>query len=101
MNLSADLAALCARYRIGLSPEPGPATSDAPVLPPTGLDLRDAVERFENALIVQALERTHGNKGQAARLLRIHRTTLVEKIKSKLTYSPHFRELYSQLTRNQ
>ena len=100
MNLSADLAALCARHAIAL-PIDQPLAVDAPSLPPAGLDLRETVERFENTLIVQALERTRGNKGQAARLLRIHRTTLVEKIKSKLTYSPHFREVYAQLTRNQ
>ena len=96
MNLSADLAALCARHAIALAPD-RPLTVDTPELPPTGLDLRDTVERFENTLVIQALQRTRGNKGQAARLLRIHRTTLVEKIRSKLTYSQHFRDLYSQL----
>jgi DNA-binding NtrC family response regulator len=54
-----------------------------PQLPAGGIDLRDAVERFENALILQALERTGWNKNQAASMLQINRTTLVEKLKKK------------------
>ncbi len=52
-------------------------------LPDAGLDLRRAVETFENDLIRQALERTSWNKNQAARLLGLNRTTLVEMIKRK------------------
>ncbi len=52
-------------------------------LPDLGLDLRNAVESFENNLIRQALERTHWNKNQAARLLGLNRTTLVEMLKRK------------------
>jgi transcriptional regulator with PAS, ATPase and Fis domain len=52
-------------------------------LPDAGLDLRRAVETFENDLIRQALERTGWNKNQAARLLGLNRTTLVEMIKRK------------------
>jgi transcriptional regulator with PAS, ATPase and Fis domain len=52
-------------------------------LPDTGIDLRIAVESFENNLIRQALERTHWNKNQAARLLGLNRTTLVEMLKRK------------------
>ena len=55
----------------------------SPILPEAGLDLRDAVEQFENALIVQALERTGWNKNQAASILQMNRTTLVEKLKKK------------------
>ncbi|MEM9192424.1 MAG: sigma-54 dependent transcriptional regulator [Myxococcota bacterium] len=54
-----------------------------PVLPEDGIDLRDAVEQYENALILQALERTGWNKNKAANILRMNRTTLVEKIKKK------------------
>lgn len=57
--------------------------SSEPQLPETGIDLRDAVERFENSLILQALERTGWNKNQAASILQINRTTLVEKLKKK------------------
>ncbi len=52
-------------------------------LPNTGIDLRNAVESFENKLIQQALERTGWNKKQAAVLLGINRTTLVEMLKRK------------------
>jgi transcriptional regulator with PAS, ATPase and Fis domain len=52
-------------------------------LPDSGLDLRRAVDSFENDLIRQALERTGWNKNQAARLLGLNRTTLVEMIKRK------------------
>ncbi len=52
-------------------------------LPDSGLDFNAVVERFENTLILQALQRTKGNKKAAARLLNLNRTTLVEKIKKK------------------
>src|SRR5262249_22656621 len=63
----------------------GEASSDAvvAVLPEEGLDFNAVVERFENTLILQALQRTNGNKKAAARLLNLNRTTLVEKIKKK------------------
>jgi DNA-binding NtrC family response regulator len=54
-----------------------------PVLPDEGIDLRDAVERFEGALLRQALERTGWNKNRAAALLQLNRTTLVEKLKKR------------------
>ncbi|MBI5537737.1 MAG: sigma-54-dependent Fis family transcriptional regulator [Deltaproteobacteria bacterium] len=52
-------------------------------LPDAGLDLRAAVESFENELIRQALDRTSWNKNRAARLLGLNRTTLVEMLKRK------------------
>ena len=54
-----------------------------PKLPDAGIDLRDAVERFENALIRQALERSGWNKNRAAAILQMNRTTLVEKLKKR------------------
>ncbi len=42
------------------------------VLPPSGL----ALEELERGLIVQALERTRGNKAAAARLLKVSRDTM-------------------------
>ncbi len=54
-----------------------------PKLPASGADFNALVEEFENDLIQQALERTQGNKKAAAELLRLNRTTLVEKIKKK------------------
>ncbi len=57
--------------------------SSKPNLPKEGLDFNAVVEEFENTLIIQALERTGGNKKAAAKLLNLNRTTLVEKIKKK------------------
>ncbi len=80
---------LCATSKIGpedLPPRVRGATTDNRVgtaLPQTGLDLRTAVEDFENGLIRQALDRTGWNKNQAAKLLGLNRTTLVEMIKRK------------------
>ncbi len=54
-----------------------------PFLPTTGVDFNSLIEEFENQLIIQALERTKGNKKAAAELLNLNRTTLVEKIKKK------------------
>lgn len=47
------------------------------------LDFNSAVDAFENALIMRALEKTGWNRNQAALMLRLNRTTLVEKIKKK------------------
>jgi len=50
-------------------------------LPEDGLDLDAFVCSVERDLIQRSLDRTSGNKGQAAKLLHLKRTTLVEKIK--------------------
>ncbi len=50
-------------------------------LPPGGMDLRAHVAAIEESLIRQALERSHGIVAQAARLLGLRRTTLVEKLR--------------------
>ena len=50
-------------------------------LPETGLDLQEHLQRIERKLIGAALERTEGNKQQAAQLLNLKRTTLIEKTK--------------------
>jgi two-component system response regulator PilR (NtrC family) len=52
-----------------------------PALPEGGVDLEAVLADTERALITGALERTGGNKHQAARLLGLKRTTLVEKLK--------------------
>jgi transcriptional regulator with PAS, ATPase and Fis domain len=54
-----------------------------PKLPVGGIDFNEAVDEFENSLIIQALTMTNGNKKAAANLLNLNRTTLVEKIKKK------------------
>jgi DNA-binding NtrC family response regulator len=64
-------------------PAPRPAESLAPPGPmgEAGVDLNAALAQVERQLIHDALERTGGNKNRAAALLRIRRTTLVEKLK--------------------
>lgn len=61
--------------------------SDAP-LPDTdtrltkeGMGFNDAVQQYQRNLILQALKNTDGVKSKAAQLLKMNRTTLVEKIK--------------------
>ncbi len=51
------------------------------VLPEEGLDLAALVAQIEKEMIDRALARTDNNKGAAARLLGLKRTTLVEKLK--------------------
>jgi DNA-binding NtrC family response regulator len=58
-----------------------PALSSTVSLPEDGMDLDRFVASIERDLIQRSLERTGGNKGQAAKLLNLKRTTLVEKIK--------------------
>ena len=50
-------------------------------LPEEGVDLETLLAQIEREMIERSLERTKGNKGQAARLLNLKRTTLVEKLK--------------------
>jgi DNA-binding NtrC family response regulator len=62
------------------------ATGDAltkPVveLPAGGIDLPELIAQIEKDMIERALSRTEQNKGAAARLLGLKRTTLVEKLK--------------------
>jgi len=61
----------------------GSPSRNAPKLPDAGIDLRAAVESYENELIRQALDRTGWNKNRAANLLKLNRTTLVEMMKRK------------------
>lgn len=70
-----------------LSPRPGQSSAQIPAtfgeLPAEGLDMISYIEQLENNLIMQALERTNYNKNQAAKLLGLNRTTLVERIKKR------------------
>jgi DNA-binding NtrC family response regulator len=61
-------------------PAPGVASSHVDI-PPAGLDLNAHMVTIERDLIMQALARTNGNRNKGAELLRIKRTTLVEKMK--------------------
>ena len=73
-RLSAICHPRCSRHRS----RPCPSTL---TLPEDGLDLERSSRSIERELIQRSLERTGGNKGQAARLLNLKRTTLVEKLK--------------------
>jgi sigma-54 specific flagellar transcriptional regulator A len=61
----------------------GVASSNAQVLPPHGVDLPAVLAELEERLIQEALERTGGNKNQAAKFLGLNRTTLVEKLRKR------------------
>ncbi len=52
-------------------------------LPEEGMDLCQYILDLENRLILEALARTNNNKNQAAKLLGLNRTTLVERIKKR------------------
>jgi sigma-54 specific flagellar transcriptional regulator A len=89
------LEALGSASELGEEPEQGPAIeretereSDSVVyemldtaLPRGGIDLKDHMSAIEIGLIRKALEEADGTVAGAARLLRIRRTTLVEKLR--------------------
>lgn len=64
-----------------------PSTSEVS-LPEEGIDLRRTLDALENALLIQALDRTGWNKQRAATLLGLNRTTLVEMLKRKRMSRP-------------
>jgi DNA-binding NtrC family response regulator len=72
-----DIADLPPELQIAV---PVPVSSSVS-LPEDGVDLDGLIANIERDLIQRSLERTNGNKGQAAKLLHIKRTTLVEKLK--------------------
>jgi DNA-binding NtrC family response regulator len=88
-NLVERLVTLCSSREIVASDLPqslqasSPPPPAAPQIPPQGLSFRDVVDQFESDLILQALEITHGNKNRAAQLIRMNRTTMLEKMKKK------------------
>jgi DNA-binding NtrC family response regulator len=51
-------------------------------VPDHGLDFERTVGQIELSLLAQALQKTNGNKKQAAEMLRLKRTTLAAKLKS-------------------
>ncbi len=66
--------------------KPKPVLEAVP-LTNNGICLASAVEEFENRLIRQALEKTGGNKKEAAILLNLKRTTFIEKLKKKKMFT--------------
>lgn len=57
-------------------------------LPEEGIDLSMAVNDFEKSIILQALNKSNWVKNRAAKLLKVNRTTLVEKIKKQRLENP-------------
>ncbi len=78
INEEPEVVAVNTEARPGFSTSPPEAEwSDA------GLDFNGLISDFEDKLILQALSRTGGNKKEAAKMLNLKRTTLIEKIKKK------------------
>jgi len=86
-NLVERLAILCPEGEVGVDDLPAkyrecavnPSTAQTPVLPASAT-LKDYLKGVECDLISQALARSGGVVAQAARALRMRRTTLLEKI---------------------
>jgi two-component system response regulator PilR (NtrC family) len=64
-----DRLALDAFPSLGRLSAAAPSLTNAPLVPESGLDLERVVEDFERSIIISALERTGGNRTEAARLL--------------------------------
>ncbi|NMC64389.1 MAG: sigma-54-dependent Fis family transcriptional regulator [SAR324 cluster bacterium] len=91
-NLIERLAVLCDGEEISINDLPDymiesknvlPSLDAPQDIPPEGIDFNQLVNDFEVRLITMAMSKTNGNKKAAAQLLRLNRTTLVEKIKKK------------------
>ena len=72
-----DIADLPPEVQTEQQSEPAPSVD----LPEEGLDLPAHLAAVERDLVRRALDRTGGNRNKAADLLRIKRTTLVEKLR--------------------
>jgi two-component system, NtrC family, response regulator AtoC len=57
-----------------------PARATPVTIPDDGLDFASVVSQLERDLILRCLEKTGGNKRQAARLLNLSRTTFIDKL---------------------
>jgi DNA-binding NtrC family response regulator len=64
-----------------LQNQPDAAADSQVWFPDEGIDFDRYIEAVELSLIRRSLERTQGNKRQAAKLLNLKRTTLIEKLK--------------------
>lgn len=63
------------------SPSQGNGDVGSEVLENNGLSLPELIRNIEKRLILDSLQKTQWNKQQAARMLKIKRTTLIEKMK--------------------
>ena len=62
---------------------------DGILLTSDGIDLKKVLSDIEDSLIKQALKMTGDNKNKASKLLKINRTTLIEKMKKKGFLKPN------------
>jgi transcriptional regulator with PAS, ATPase and Fis domain len=58
-----------------------PSPLDTDLLSSQGLSLPEMIRNIEKKLILESLQKTQWNKQQAAKILKINRTTLIEKMK--------------------
>jgi DNA-binding NtrC family response regulator len=80
-----EIADLPEKFQHLTLPPPEAAAS----LPPRGVHFTEMVQAFERNLILSALRQTNWVKSQAAQLLHLNRTTLLEKMKKQnLTAGP-------------
>ena len=87
-NLIERLVTLTDHSEIGVEdlPElPGYLKPHTPLraftLPSDGINIDQCMHRFQREMMVQALEQSHGNKTAAANLLRLNRTTFIERMR--------------------
>ena len=86
-QMLASTAAAAAADAAVMPADPGAAVLEPVItetlvdVPAGGMDLRNYLESLERRLIVRALETAGGTVAQAARLLGLRRTTLVEKLR--------------------
>lgn len=76
-----DVDALPQKFKEAADPSEEPA--EMPAQPAEPLDFHSMTSEFENRLILKALYSTNWNKKEAARMLNMKRTTLLEKIKKR------------------
>ncbi len=68
-------------------------------IPDEGLNFQSVVSQLERELITRCLEKTGGNKRQAARLLQLSRTTLIDKLhRLNIAAALNRSQLVAQLT---
>ncbi len=77
---SVEISDLPNKVRISQGVTTGGAASTVEV-PDGGIDLNETLCEFEKDLLKKALKKSDGVKNRAAKLLRLNRTTLVEKLK--------------------
>lgn len=76
------------RHQGSLFQIPSPGNLIPNSIPDEGINFSEVVSQVERELLLQTLDKTGGNKMQAAKLLNMKRTTLIEKIKRLQIESP-------------